>query len=157
MRRGLVVLWASDLKRAVEVVEHFNGSWNQPCYGGLIAMSESSRELFFLQLSDVAPATNQLLKTYPSRINGNVTVGDVINTYGVSIIFQVSIEVLTDRCKNCGETQFTPPNAGDCRYHRFKKEWREIASGEAKEGTQEALGRADVRVAKWLRKRGIKI
>ncbi len=118
-------------------------------------MSESSRELFFLQLSDVAPAIDKLLKTYPSRIQAHISTGDVINTYGVSIVFQIFVEVLMDRCKNCGETQFTPPN-GTCRYHRFKKEWREIASGEAKEGSQDALSRADVGVGKWLGKRGIK-
>lgn len=120
-------------------------------------MSESSRELFFTQLSDVAPAISKLLKTYTSRVHAQVSTGDVINTYGVSIAFQVFIEVLTSRCKGCGETQFTPPNFGDCPNHRFVKEWREIASGEAKEGSQEALKRANVRVEKWLGKRGITI
>jgi hypothetical protein len=119
-------------------------------------MSESSRELFFTQLSDVAPAVSKLLKTYPSRIRANVTTGDAINTYGVSIVFQVFVEVLMDRCKNCGETQFTAP-VDDCRYHRFRKEWREVASGEAEDGTQGALIRADKHAASWLGKRGIEI
>ena len=117
-------------------------------------MSESSRELFFAQLSDVAPAISKLLKTYPSRIRANVVTGDALNTYGISIIFQVFIDVLMERCKNCGETQFTSPNVQDCRYHRFRKEWREVASGEAKEGTEAALMRADKHAAKWLEKRG---
>jgi hypothetical protein len=123
----------------------------------MIAMSQSSGELLFLQLADVAPAINKLLKTYTSRIRAHVSVGDVINRYGVSINYQVFIEVMTDRCRGCNETQFSPPNFGDCKDHRFVKEWREIASGEAKEGTQEALKRADVKTAEWLRKRGIKI
>lgn len=120
-------------------------------------MSESSRELFFTQLSDIAPAISRLLKTYPSRIRAHVSTGDVINTYGISIIFQVFIEVLTDRCKGCGETQFSPPNCGDCPNHRFVKEWREIASGETPTGTQEALRRADKLTAEWLRNRGVAI
>lgn len=120
-------------------------------------MSKSSREFFFLQLFDVAPAINQLLKTYPSRIRGHVTTGDAINGYGVSVIFQVFIDVLMDRCKGCGETQFSAPNSGDCRNHRFIKVWQEIASGEAKEGTQEALNRADKRVVEWLKKRGVTV
>lgn len=120
-------------------------------------MSESSRELFFTQLSDVAPAINKLLKTYTSRIRAHVSVGDVINHYGVSVNYQVFIDVFTHRCKGCGETQFTAPNFGDCPNHRFVKEWQEIASGEAREGSEEALRRADVKVAEWLEKRGIKI
>lgn len=119
-------------------------------------MSESSRELFFLQLFDVAPAINQLLKTYPSRIRAHVSTGDAIDTYGVSIIFQVFVEVLMGRCDRCGETQFTPPNDPDCRWHKFKTEWREIASGEGA-GTQEALNRADKRVAEWLERRKIAV
>jgi len=95
-------------------------------------MSESNRELFFTQLSDVAPAVSKLLKTYPSRLRAHITTGDAINTYGISIVFQIFVEVLMDRCKNCGETQFTAPNDA-CRYHKFNKEWREVASGEAKE------------------------
>lgn len=119
-------------------------------------MSESSRELFFTQLSDVAPAISKLLKTYPSRIRANVTTGDALNTYGVSIVFQIFVDVLMGRCKNCGETQFTPPNDPDCRWHKFKTEWREVASGEANEGTEEALKRADRSASKWLEKRGVK-
>jgi hypothetical protein len=120
----------------------------------MIAMSESSRELFFLQLFDVAPAINQLFKTYPSRIRAHVTTGDAVNGYGVSIVFQVFIEVLMGRCDRCGETQFTPPNDPNCRWHKFKTEWREIASGEGP-GTQEALNRANNRVTEWLKLRGI--
>jgi hypothetical protein len=119
----------------------------------MIAMSESSRELFFLQLFDVAPAINQLFKTYPSRIRAHVSTGDAINTYGVSIVFQVFIDVLMDRCKSCGETQFSAPNFDYCRGHRFKTEWQEIASGEGV-GTQEALNRADKHVAEWLERVG---
>lgn len=119
-------------------------------------MSESSRELFFTQLSDVAPAIKQLLKTYPSRIRTQASTGDAINTYGVSMIFQVFIDVLMDRCGTCGETQFTPAN-GRCRYHRPRKEWREIGSGESEDGTQEALRRANNRVTDWLKKRGITV
>ena len=98
-------------------------------------MSESSRELFFTQLSDVAPAISKLLKAYPSRIRAHVSTGDAMNTYGVSIVYQVFVDVLTDKCKGCGETQFTAPNFGDCPNHRFVTEWVEVASGEAKEGT----------------------
>lgn len=120
-------------------------------------MSNSGRELFFIQLSDVAPAISKLLKTYTSRIRAHVSVGDALNNYGVSIKFQVFIEVLTDRCKGCGETQFTPPNCGECRNHSFVKVWDEIASGDAKEGSEVALRRADKYVAQWLGKRGIKL
>jgi hypothetical protein len=120
-------------------------------------MGESNRELFFLQLSDVAPAVNKLLKTYPARVRGHVTTGDAINTYGVSTVFQVFIDVLTDKCKGCGETQFTPPNSGDCRNHRFVTDWMEVASGESAEGTAAALERADVRATEWLSRRGIAI
>lgn len=120
-------------------------------------MSQSSRELFFTQLSDVAPAISKLLKTYTSRIRANVTTGDALNTYGVSIVFQVFIEVLMDRCKGCGETQFSAPNFGDCRNHRFAKVWQEIASGEAKEGSEGALKRADAHVIKWLKQRGVRV
>lgn len=112
-------------------------------------MSESSRDLFFLQLSDIAPAVSKLLKTYPSRIRAHVSTGDAVNTYGFSVVFQVFIDVSMQRCKGCGETQFSPPNCGDCRNHRFAQEWQEIASGEA-ESTQEALLRADGHVAEWL-------
>jgi hypothetical protein len=119
-------------------------------------MCESSRELFFTQLSDVAPAISKCLKTYPSRIRAHVSTGDVINTYGVSIIYQVFIDVLTDRCKGCGETQFTPPNFGDCPNHRFITEWREVASGEG-EGTEAAIILADGHVEGWLKKRGITV
>jgi hypothetical protein len=114
-----------------------------------MAATQYRPEIFFVQLSDVAPVITTLLKTYTSRIRAHVSTGDVINTYGVSIIYQVFIEVLTDRCKGCGETQFTAPNFGDCRNHRFAQEWQEIASGEA-ESTQEALLRADGHVAEWL-------
>lgn len=117
-------------------------------------MSESSRELFFAQLSDVAPAINKLLKTYPSRIRAHVSTGDVINTYGVSIIFQVFIEVLMGRCNGCGETDFTPPHF-DCSNHRFVKGWHEVASGETAAGTEEALRRADALAAKWWDNRHI--
>jgi hypothetical protein len=120
-----------------------------------MAAAQYRPEIFFVQLSDVAPAIATLLKTYTSRIRAHVSTGDVVNTYGISIVFQVFIEVLTDRCKGCGETQFSAPNFGDCRNHRFTKEWQEIASGEAKEGTEAALSRADKRVAEWLRQRGI--
>jgi hypothetical protein len=115
----------------------------------MITMSESSREFFFLQLFSAAPAIDQLLKTYPSRIRGQITTGDAVNGYGVSVAFQVFIDVLMDRCRSCGETQFSAPNFDYCRGHRFKTEWREIASGEGV-GTQEALNRADKHVAEWL-------
>ncbi len=118
-------------------------------------MSESNRELFFVQLSDVAPSVHTLLRTYPSRIRAQFATGDVVNTYGVSIIFQVFIDVLTHTCKGCGETQFSPPNFGDCPNHRFKTDWSEIASGEATEGSAEALRKANVLAAEWLAKRGI--
>src|SRR5262245_37102532 len=114
-------------------------------------MAENSRELFFTQLSDVAPAISKLLKTHPSRIRAQVSTGDAINTYGVSMIFQVFVEVLMGRCDKCGETQFTPPNDPDCRWHKFKTEWREIASGEG-DGTEEALKRANKRVVEWMEK-----
>jgi hypothetical protein len=117
------------------------------------AVAESTRTLFFAQLSDVAPAISKLLRTYPSRLRANVTTGDVINTYGISMVFQVFVDVWTARCVGCGETQFTPPNFGDCPNHRFAKEWREIASGEGREGTEAALKQADLRVATWLEDR----
>ena len=119
-------------------------------------MSESNREVLFVQLSDAAPAINKLLKTYPSRIRAHITTGDAINTYGDSIIFQIFVEVLMDRCKNCGETQFTAPN-DHCRYHKFNKEWREVASGESKDGTQAALKRADKRATEWLKLRQVAV
>ena len=119
-------------------------------------MPESNREVLFVQLSDAAPAISKLLKTYPSRIRAHITTGDALNTYGVSIIFQIFVEVLMDHCKNCGETQFTAPN-DDCRYHKFNKEWREVASGESKDGTEAALKRADKRANEWLKRRGIAV
>lgn len=119
------------------------------------AMSESSRELLFTQLSDIAPAISKLLKSHPSRIRAHVTTGDVINTYGVSMIFQVFVEVLMSRCKGCGETEFTPPNFGDCPNHKFTREWHEVASGETTAGTVEALRRADNLAAEWWQKRHI--
>lgn len=118
-------------------------------------MSESSRELLFTQLSDIAPAISKLLKSHPSRIRAHVTTGDVINTYGVSMIFQVFVEVLMSRCKGCGETEFTPPNFGDCPNHKFTREWHEVASGETTAGTVEALRRADNLAAEWWQKRHI--
>ena len=106
--------------------------------------------IFFAQLSEVAPAVAILLETYTSRVRVHVSTGDALDSYGVSIVFQVFIDVLTHRCKGCGETQFTPPNFGDCPNHRFTTEWIEIASGEAGEGTRDALLRANRRVAEWV-------
>jgi hypothetical protein len=106
--------------------------------------------IFVAQLSEVAPEVAVLLETYASRVRVYVTTGDALDSYGVSIVFQVFIDVLTHRCKGCGETQFTPPNFGDCPNHRFTNEWVEIASGEAKEGTRDALLRANRRVAEWI-------
>ncbi len=123
---------------------------------GLTTVSESSRNFLFLQLSDLAPAISKLLKTYPSRLRAHVSTGDVINTYGISIVYQVFVDVLTDRCKGCGETQFTAPNFGDCPNHRFATDWAEVASGEG-EGTEAALERADVRATEWLEKRGVRL
>lgn len=119
-------------------------------------MSESSRELLFAQLSDVAPSIGKLLKTHPSRIRAHVTTGDVINTYGVSMVFQVFVDVLMGRCKGCGETDFTPPNFGDCPNHSFVKGWYEVASGEAKDGTEAALKKADAFAAEWWQNRHIR-
>jgi hypothetical protein len=155
---GLMILCKTEMKRAAIARQRFHGSNHKPnCIGDrMMAVEQYKPELFFIQLSDIAPAISKLLKTYTSRIRAHVSVGDVINRYGVSINYQVFIEVLTDRCRGCNETQFSPPNFGDCKDHRFVKEWREIASGEAKEGTQEALRRADSRVAAWLKKRGVK-
>ena len=106
--------------------------------------------IFFAQLSEVAPAVAILLETYTSRVRVHVSTGDALDSYGVSIVFQVFIDVLTHRCKGCGETQFTPPNFGDCPNHRFTTEWIEIASGEAGEGTRDALLRANSHVAEWI-------
>jgi hypothetical protein len=113
--------------------------------------------IFVAQLSEVAPAVAILLETYASRVRVYVSTGDALDSYGVSIVFQVFIDVLTHRCKGCGETQFTPPNFGDCPNHRFTKEWIEIASGEAKEGTRDALLRANRRVAEWIAARSNQI
>lgn len=112
--------------------------------------AEHKPGIFFAQLSEVAPAVAILLKTYASRVRVHVSTGDALDSYGVSIVFQVFIDVLTHHCKGCGETQFTPPNFGDCPNHRFTKEWIEIASGEAKEGTRDALLRANGHVAGWI-------
>jgi hypothetical protein len=106
--------------------------------------------IFVAQLSEVAPAIATLLETYASRVRVHVSTGDALDSYGVSIVFQVFIDVLTHRCKGCGETQFTPPNFGDCPNHRFTKEWIEIASGEAREGTRDALLRANHHVTEWI-------
>jgi hypothetical protein len=148
-------MWAVN-KRAATLRQQFHGSNGQPWYRRMNAVAKNSRELFFTQLSDISPAVSKILKTYPSRIRAHVTTGDAINTYGISIVFQVFVEVLMDRCKNCGETQFTAPNDA-CRYHKFIKEWREVASGEAKEGTERALMRADNRATEWLKKRGVDV
>jgi hypothetical protein len=112
--------------------------------------AEQKPGIFFTQLSEVAPAVALLLRTYASRVRVHVSTGDALDSYGVSIVFQVFIDVLTHHCKGCGETQFTPPNFGDCPNHRFTKEWIEIASGEAKEGTRDALLRANSHVAEWI-------
>jgi hypothetical protein len=111
---------------------------------------EHKSGMFFAQLSDVAPAVAILLRTYASRVRVHVSTGDALDSYGVSIVFQVFIDVLTHQCKGCGETQFTPPNFGDCPNHRFMREWIEIASGEAKEGTRDALLRANGHVTEWI-------
>jgi hypothetical protein len=113
--------------------------------------------IFVAQLSEVAPAVAMLLETYTSRVRVYVSTGDALDSYGVSIIFQVFIDVLTHRCKGCGETQFSPPNFGDCPNHRFTKDWIEIASGEAKEGTRDALLRANRHVAEWIAARNNQI
>ena len=116
--------------------------------------AEHKQGIFFAQLSEVAPAVAILLSTYASRVRVHVSTGDALDSYGVSIVFQVFIDVLTHHCKGCGETQFTPPNFGDCPNHRFTKEWIEIASGEAREGTRDALLRANGHVADWIAARG---
>jgi hypothetical protein len=118
---------------------------------------EHKSEMFIAQLSDVAPAIAILLRSYASRVRVHVSTGDALDSYGVSIVFQVFIDVLTHHCKGCGETQFTPPNFGDCPNHRFTMEWTEIASGEAKEGTRDALLRANGRVAEWIAARSNRI
>jgi len=112
---------------------------------------------FSAQLSEVAPAVAILLETYASRVRVHVSTGDALDSYGVSIVFQAFIDVMTHRCNSCGETQFTPPNFGDCPNHRFTKGWIEIASGEAKEGTRDALLRANRRVAEWIAARSDQI
>jgi hypothetical protein len=120
-------------------------------------IAEHKPGIFFAQLSEVAPAVAILLRTYASRVRVHVSTGDALDSYGVSIVFQVFIDVLTHHCKGCGETQFTPPNFGDCPNHRFTMEWIEIASGEAKEGTRDALLRANGRVTEWIAARSDRI
>jgi hypothetical protein len=122
-----------------------------------VELVEYKPGIFFAQLTEVAPAVAILLETYASRVRVHVSTGDALDSYGVSIVFQVFIDVLTHRCKGCGETQFTPPNFGDCRNHRFTTEWIEIASGEAKEGTRDALLRANRQVAEWIAARNDQI
>src|SRR5262245_10322000 len=112
--------------------------------------AEQKPGIFFTQLSEVAPAVAILLESYASRVRVHVSTGDALDSYGVSIVFQVFIDVLTHRCKGCGETEFTPPNFGDCPNHRFTTEWIEIASGEAGEGTRDALLRANSHVVEWI-------
>jgi hypothetical protein len=118
---------------------------------------EHKSEMFIAQLSDVAPAVAILLTSYASRVRVHVSTGDALDSYGISIVFQVFIDVLTHHCKGCGETQFTPPNFGDCPNHRFTMGWIEIASGEAKEGTRDALLRANGRVTEWIAARSDRI
>lgn len=71
------------------------------------------------------------------------------------VVFQVQIDVLTDTCRRCGETQFTAP-VFECKGHTFEKSWQMIADGEGKD-VQAALLKAEPRTRKWLSKRGVEV
>src|SRR5262245_38945205 len=124
---------------------------NQSGWRLIMAEPNTNPQVFFTQLSDIAPSLALLLRTYKSRISASISTHDVINGYGVTFIFQVKVDVLTDTCRRCGETQFSAPMP-ECKQHKFESAWQWIADGEGKD-TTEALARADVHAAKWLKKR----
>jgi len=62
--------------------------------------------------------------------------------------YHVIVEVLTETCNRCGETQWSKP-VFDCSYHRFVVDWRRIADAEGR-SEMDALADIEKRVAKWL-------
>lgn len=113
-------------------------------------MPEQNHTTIMAQLASTAPNVHELLRTRPARIRASVTSGDVINGYGFSLSMTLTVEVLTERCDNCGETQFTAP-VFDCRRHRFSREWQHIADVSAP-SLVEALAALNVAVYEWTQK-----
>lgn len=110
-----------------------------------------SPTVFFIQLSEVAPAVNSLLNGYTARIRSSVTSHDAVNGYGIGFTFHVFIEVLAKRCDFCQEDDFSEPHF-DCRWHKFEPTWVLIADHEGRD-TANALQSVNMLVDGWLKRR----
>lgn len=99
------------------------------------------------QISIIAPNLAELLRSRASRLKATVTSGDAINGYGFTLVMVLRVEVLTDRCQHCGETQFSAP-VFDCRQHRFIREWQQIADTAAP-SLADALIVLDEKIEQW--------
>lgn len=113
-------------------------------------MPESNHTTIMAQLASTAPNIHELLRTRPARIRASVASGDVVNGYGFSLSMTLTVEVLTEKCDHCGETQFTAP-VFDCRRHRFTRDWQHIADTSAP-SLVEALTALDAAVYAWTQK-----
>lgn len=106
---------------------------------------DTNPSVFFVQLSDVAPAISNLLKTHTARIRASVTTHDVVNGYGIGFTYHAFIEILIHKCQRCGEHEYSTPHF-DCTGHRYQVEWLEVASAEGRD-FQDALRNAEAVIA----------
>ena len=113
--------------------------------------SRPNCSLVFTQLSSIAPSVSKLLQTYTAKLHADIISGDALNTYGNSISLKVSAQVLLERCKLCGETQFTAP-VSSCTGHRVENVWFVLAEAEAGDFDR-ALIKLEPQVAAWLQER----
>src|SRR5262245_1827773 len=90
---------------------------------------DSKPQLFLTQLSEIAPKLASLLKIHKLRLQFSITSHDVVNGYGATLTYHAFLECYVERCRYCGESQFSKPVL-DCKYHRFARRWEVIADAE---------------------------
>jgi hypothetical protein len=116
-----------------------------------MATSNPSQTVIFRQLSDVAPSLSILLQSYPAKLHFDVISGDALNGYGHSVGFVALAQVQLERCKLCGETQFTAP-VFNCRGHRVEQVWFTLADSQGFD-LENALEKLEPQIDAWLKEK----
>ena len=118
-----------------------------------MATSNPSHTVIFKQLAEVAPSVGIFLETYSARLHADIVSGDALNGYGHSVTIKVAAQVLLERCKLCGETQFTAPVL-NCSGHRVEVIYHTLAEAQAS-SFESATTKLEPQIAAWLKERRI--
>lgn len=93
-------------------------------------------------LSQKAPFLAEFLRTWHSRLRVDLISSDALNGYGSRLLYQVRLERLARRCRNCRRTEYDDLPL-DCRWHdRAETEWELMTDAEGL-GLEEAIAKIE--------------